>query len=287
MLHPEKTLLCSTGTLVRRTNGYDYPRALRIISDLALDGAILGGELMMLPHYYDKFTDVTSAVKASCVPFPVIHCEKGVGTNLSRAAALDAEGDGEGATSLYLSLLDEFRLNCRFGREIESEYMVFHLWSGFDSDSHVEYNIRAAKELSDIANEYGLRLLFETIPCTTHDPATNLLSLLKVFPEAEFIYDTRLSALHGQEISILRDERLSSRIRHVHVSDFIGKLRDFSALRPIYHPTEGQIDFESIAAELSRIGYGSLITLESPATADTDEDKVKLLETFRYLTRVF
>lgn len=287
MLHPEKTLLCSTGTMVRRTNAYNYPRAVRIIKELVEEGVIYGGELMMLVHYYDKFDEVVSCIKRSHVPFPVIHCEKGVGTDLSRAAALNAEGDIEGAESLLSELLTTFRLNCRFGREIGAEYMVFHLWSGFDSDSHIEYNIRKAKELSNIAEEHSLTLLFETIPCTTHDPCTNLLALLKEFPDAEFIYDTRLSALHGQEVSFLREESLADRIRHIHVSDFIGKIGDFSALRPIYHPTEGQINFDSIATELARINYSGMITLESPVETDTDADADKLYHTFRYLTRVF
>lgn len=279
--------LCSTGTLVRRANGYNYTRALRIIGELLGEGAISGGELMMLTHYYDKFDEVTSAVEASEIPFPVIHCEKGVGTDLSRAAALNAEGDMASANTLLCDLLDTFRLNCRFGKQIGAKYMVFHLWSGFDSDCNVEYNISKAKLLSDIAQEHGLRLLFETIPCTTHDPISNLSSLLDTFPEAEFIYDTRLSALHGQEIEFLRNERLTSRMRHMHVSDFIGALRDFSALRPIYHPYEGQIDFDSIAAELHRIGYSGMITLESPACAEDETDKAKLLETFTLLSRVF
>ncbi len=279
--------LCSTGTLVRRANGYNYTRALRIIGELLGEGAISGGELMMLTHYYDKFDEVTSAVKASEIPFPVIHCEKGVGTDLSCAAAMDADGDYISATAMLLALQSDFRLNCRFGEKIGAKYMVFHLWSGFDSDTNIDYNIENAKEFSDIANEYGLRLLFETIPCTTHDPISNLSSLLDTFPEAEFIYDTRLSALHGQEIEFLRNERLTSRMRHIHVSDFIGALRDFSALRPIYHPYEGQIDFDSIAAELHRIGYSGMITLESPACAEDETDKARLLETFTLLSRVF
>lgn len=287
MLHPEKTLLCSTGTMVRRANGYNYPRAIRIIKELCNDSIIHGGELMMLTHYYDKFEEVTSAVKHSGVPFPVIHCEKGVGTDLSRAAALDFDGKTEEADKLYNTLLSDFRLNCRFGKEIGAKYMVFHLWSGFDSDCHVEYNISKARELALIAAEHSLTLLFETIPCTTHDPVTNLLSLTKEFPEAEFIYDTRLSALHGQEVSFLREERLAKCIRHIHVSDFIGQIGDFSALRPIYHPTEGQINFESISAELSRIKYSGMITLESPVDTDTDADSDKLRDTFRYLARVF
>ena len=287
MNNPQNRLLCSTGTMVRRGNGYNYPRAVRIIGELRETGLIYGGELMMLVHYYDKFDTVTKTVIDSGVPFPVIHCEKGVGTDLSRAAALDAAGDTDGAASLLSELLRTFRLNCRFGQAVGAELMVFHLWSGYESDRHVEYNIAKAKLLSDIAREYSLRLLFETIPCTTHDPISNLAALSKVFPEAEFIYDTRLSALHGQETEILRHPTISKKIRHMHVSDFIGKQRDFSALRPIYHPLEGQIDFEGISAELRHISYDGMITLESPVEADDDTDIVKLRNTFELLARIF
>ena len=73
----------------------------------------------------------------------------------------------------------------------------------------------------------------------------------------------------------------------MHVSDFIGKQRDFSALRPIYHPLEGQIDFEGISAELRHISYDGMITLESPVEADDDTDIVKLRNTFELLARIF
>ena len=273
--------------MVRRDNGYNYPRAINIIRKLREDGIIYGGELMMLVHYYDKMDEVVSCIADSAVPFPVIHCEKGVGTDLSHSAAIYAEGNLAEADSLLENLTNTFRLNCEFGRRIGSKQMVFHLWSGIDSDRHIEYNCEKAPLLKKIAEEYGLRLLFETIPCTTHNPLSNLLKLTKSLPDAEFIYDTRLSALHGQECEILRDSAIYSRIRHAHVSDFRGKLRDFASLRPIYHPKEGQIDFDSIASILKENGYCGRITLESPVTYDDERDIEKLRDTFKYLARVF
>ena len=48
-----------------------------------------------------------------------------------------------------------------------------------------------------------------------------------------------------------------------------------------------KLDFDSIAAELRRIGYSGMITLESPACAEDETDKTRLLETFTLLSRVF
>lgn len=273
--------------MVRRENGFNYPRAVKIIGKLCDEGLIYGGELMMLVHYYDKQEAVTDLVKNSDIPFPVIHCEKGVGTSLSRAAALYSEGKFADADTLFDELISVFRMNCRFGEKVGASHMVFHLWSGIDSDSHIEYNCEKAPFLKEIAKKHGLDLLFETIPCSTHDPHSNLRYLLKSMDNAEFIYDTRLSALHGQECEILKDADIYSRIRHVHVSDFRGELRDFSALRPIYHPREGQIDFESIAALLKSNEYSGRFTLESPVTYDDERDIYKLRDTFRYLASIF
>lgn len=273
--------------MVRRDNGYNYPRAIHIIKALRDEGVLYGGELMMLVHYYDKFAEVTDCVTSSGVPFSVIHCEKGVGTSLSQAATLHSEGKLSEAEALFDELTDTFRLNCRFGERIGAKQMVFHLWSGIDSDRHIEYNCEKAAHFKNIAAEHGLNLLFETIPCAVSDPLTNLLRLSEVLPDAEFIYDTRLSALHGQECAILEEARIASKIRHMHVSDFIGKLRDFSALRPIYHPLEGQIDFEKIAGLVKNIRYSGHITLESPVTFDDERDVQKLRHTFAYLSRIF
>lgn len=287
MTDPEKRLLCSTGTMVSRLTDYDYSGAMRIIRRLADEKVIYGAELMMLKRYYDTPDDVISCVVGAKVPVPVIHCEKDVGGDLSRAALLEASGERDAAARLCDSLLKDFTLNCRFGRAVGAELMVLHLWSGLESDSNIEFNLSLAPTLYEIAAEHSIKLLFETIPCTAQDPITNLLALFKRFDKAEFTYDTRLTALHGEEVSFLQDATLSSRIRHVHVSDFIGKIRDFSALRPIYHPREGQIDFDAISNELSRLKYSGFITLESPIDVLDDAGVARLRASFEYLSRRF
>lgn len=287
MTDPEKRLLCSTGTMVSRLTDYDYSGAMRIIRRLADEKIIYGAELMMLKRYYDTPDDVISCVIGAKVPVPVIHCEKDVGGDLSRAALLEASGEHDAAARLCDSLLEDFTLNCRFGRAVGAELMVLHLWSGLESDSNIEFNLSLAPTLYEIAAEHSIKLLFETIPCTAHDPITNLLALFEGFENAEFTYDTRLTALHGEEVSFLQNATLSSRVRHVHVSDFIGKIRDFSALRPIYHPRDGQIDFDAISNELSRLKYSGFITLESPINVLDDAGAARLRASFEYLSRRF
>ncbi len=287
MTNPENHLLCSTGTMVSRLTNYDYEGALKQIRSLADDGVIYGAELMMLTHYYPIEDKVLSCILHADIPVPVIHCEKGVGTDLSHAAALAARGEKEASEALLESLIDTFRINCRFGRAVGARLMVLHLWSGLDSDADIDFNVSYAPLLYDIASEYSVTLLFETIPCTTHDPISNLELLHSRFDAARFTYDTRLTALHGQELEFLNTVTLSSLIRHVHVSDLRGRVGDFSALRPIYHPREGQINFERVGAALHRIGYGAYVTLESPIERLDEDSVARLRSSFKYISQVF
>lgn len=287
MIEPSKRLLCSTGTMVSRFTNYDYRSALRIIRELVDEGRIYGAELMMLKRYYEDRRNVLDAIARADIPVPVIHCEKDVGGDLSRAAALDADGKRDEALRLCESLTEDFCLNCRFGKAVGAGLMVLHLWSGLESDSHIEFNLSFAPRLYELAAEHSIKLLFETIPCTVNDPAANLTALSRQLDSAEFTYDTRLTAIHGQEIAFLRDPMLAQRIRHVHISDFIGKLRDFSALRPIYHPREGQIDFEAVARALSPLDYLGYFTLEAPIDVLNAEGKARLASSFEYLSHLF
>ncbi len=279
--------LCSTGTMVAKENNYNYKRALDVITLLKADGLIFGGELMMLPFYYDKFPAVNSAVRSTGVPFPVIHCEKGVGTDLSNAAQLHSLGLYTDAEAVFEAVLILFRLNCAFGKSIGAKYIVFHLWSGKISDTFIEYNISKAKMLSDVASEYSLEILFETIPCTKYNPIENLRKLKNVLPDVSFLYDTRLSAFHNLEFEVIRSDDIFSCVKHVHVSDLLGKVGDFSSLRPILHPFDGKIDFYKIAEYIKEANYTGLFTLESPITVGEELDTQKIRNTFEKLITIF
>ena len=76
---------------------------------------------------------------------------------------------------------------------------------------------------------------------------------------------------------------MTPHIEHVHVSDFGGGYRDFSALRPILHPGEGTVDFPLFASLLDAMDYRGGVTLESPVMGEGGWDTDKLCATLRYL----
>lgn len=278
-----RKLFASTGTMVARVNNYNYPRALREIRSLYDDGLCDGLELMMLVHYYDKADAVIGEVRASCVPAEVIHCEKEIGTMLSDAGKLQADGDRDGAERLSSDALELFRRNCMFAERLMIPRMVLHLWGGFASDTNIEYNISKLGELEAIAKRHGTRLLIENIPSQKSDPLTNWHALLPHLGESGFIFDTRFGCLHAQSADILTDGALTPLIEHVHISDFGGGYREFKALRPILHPGEGNVDFDEIARLLDAFGYSGTITLESPVCIGEELDIPKLRRTLAYL----
>lgn len=258
------TLLCSTGTMVSRYNGFDYRRAIRHVSSFVSEGLCDGAELMMLPFYYDKTDEVIRAFRETGVNVPVTHIEKQVGTLLSDAAAA-AEDDAGLAADIRAEAEELFRLNCDTAARAGSKAAVLHLWGGLNSDSHVEYNTDALGGLIVTAEEFGLKLLVENVPCTTYDPLTNWRALGRHLSRCGLVFDTRFATFHRQAKETLSDPGIAARIRHVHIGDVRGEAPDFSAIHPIYQPGDGTADFPMIAKMLRKIGYGGSVTLESPA----------------------
>lgn len=273
--------------MVGHENGFNYKRAVDVLKDLRDRNVILGGELMMLKFYYDKQDDVVDCVRASGVPFPVIHCEKGVGTDLSHAAFLEHIGDYRGADELLERTLDTYRLNCGFGEAIGAKMMVLHLWGGEDSDSHIRYNCDKLSELFAVAASHGIRLLIENVPSTTNDPLANWHRACDAHPGCGLIFDTRFATLHDQVKETLTDPLVKYNLSHIHISDFVGGYRNFSALRPILHPLEGVVDFDLISTLLHEIDYNGTITLESPVINGNDIDVVKLEKSLRFISEHF
>lgn len=278
-----RPLYVSTGTLVGHSNGYDYRRALREIRRLEEKDLCDGLELMMLRFYYDKIDEVTDAVRDSGCNPATIHCEKDVGTMISDAGVLDSEGKTDEAEEKYREAVRLFRLNCTAAEKLSIGRMVLHLWGGFSSDRHIAYNISKMAELNAVASEYGVRILCENIPSNHTDPRHNWHELLPHLGNAGLIFDTRFGKLHEQTREILTDSALIPHIEHVHISDFAGTYRDFSALRPILHPGEGTIDFAEVADLLNAMNYRGTITLESPVMVGEALDIPKLEKTLAYL----
>ena len=278
-----RELYTSTGTMVGRLNDYNYKRALRVIRELCGEGLCDGLELMMLKFYYDKADAVVDSVKKCGVRAATIHCEKDIGSMLSDAGVLLDEGKEDEAEAVTSDAFQLFTVNCEFAESLEIPRMVLHLWGGISSDRHIEYNVSKLGELERIAAEHGTRLLIENIPSQMTDPRTNWHALLPHIGNSGLIFDTRFGCLHAQSADILTDGELTPLIEHVHISDFGGGYRDFSALRPILHPGEGNVDFDEIARLLDGFGYSGTVTLESPVIDGEELDTDKLRRTLSFL----
>ena len=279
----KRELYVSTGTLVGRSNGYNYRRAMREIAELREKELCTGLELMMLQAYYDQPDQVAEAVLTCGVVPAVIHCEKEVGTVLSDAGKAFAEGENDAGRALTSQAEEWFRLNCAMAERLGIRRMVLHLWGGRTSDRFVAYNISRLSTLNAMARESGVRLLIENVPSTDADPRSNWKRCLPQLGDAGLIFDTRFGQLHEQTGDILTDPELAPLIEHVHISDFGGTCRDFSALRPILHPGEGKVDFPEVSRLLDGMGYRGTVTLESPVMVGEELDIPKLERTLRYL----
>lgn len=273
--------------MVGRVNGFDYKTALGEIKKLEDEKYCSGCELMMLTFYYDKLDEVVNSVRNSGVRPVVIHCEKEVGTLISDAAVLDSCGKHDEAEEKYAEAVRCFRLNCMTAEKLSVSRMVLHLWGGYSSDRNIGYNIARFPELERIAENSGARLLVENIPSNTNDPASNWHKLLPNLGKAGLIFDTRFGKLHEQSEEILTDNELTSRIEHIHVSDYTGGYKNFAALRPILHPRDGVIDFETVSRLILDTGYRGYVTLESPVMSDSGLDIPKIKDTLTYLNKIF
>ena len=101
------------------------------------------------------------------------------------------------------------------------------------------------------------------------------------------IFDTRFGFFHRQIENIWQAEDIYPCIEHIHIGDIRGAEKDFSTLRPIYHPGEGMVDFQSVVRRLNEVGYSGTVTLESPVATDGGADGDKLKTSLLYTRNLF
>ena len=274
------------GSLVEKRNDFDADEVKRTIPRLMEEGFIDGCEFMFIRFYYEEDLGRRLArdlVREGCL-FPTFHTHKDIGALLSDGGVALSQGDALTAEKLRREALDMFRYNCETALEAGSERLVLHLWGGLNSDSAIDFNADALPSLLDIADGYSLRLMIENVPSAVTDPLTNLLKIKERFDRCGVVFDTRFATCHGNAGQTLSDPDVAPHIEHVHISDYRGGLKEFSHLRPIYHPGYGQCDFSLIFSMLKDMGYGGSFTLESPGISGEgpgiDLDRLKRSLTF-------
>ena len=244
-------VLCSTGAFVGRANGRDHRLIGVTWPRLKCDGL----EFMMYGVWYPRADEIARELRATGIPFPAMHVDKDVGNLISR------DGPGDAAAAF-----DAFRRNCNVAAAIGAGLLVLHLWGNADSDRHIARNYEALDRMLPVAAAYGLTLTVENVVCACADPMTRMAELCARREDAAFTVDTKMSAFHRQ-IGLFADpgwRGLWRRVKHLHINDYGGGYRDFTALRTLFLG-EGHVDFDGFFAAAARAGYRGAFTCECTA----------------------
>ena len=263
-------ILCSTGTIVGRANGFDHTLVLRHHKEIEADGY----ELMMLKAFYEKMDEIARDLTCGGVNIRTIHFEKDI------TALLGLRGEEETEEGLRL-----FALNAEMGKNVGADKAVFHLWDGRFSSEQTARVISLLETLYEICEKNGLELVVENVPAKKPSPYENVCEIARRYPGSRFTFDTRHCHLMRQIDTFFESDLWKDRIGHIHVSDYSGETvpEMWGVTRPILHPGEGIIDFENFFEKMPPCTAETL-ALESPVIGkDGSLDIPKLNQTLRYL----
>lgn len=198
------------------------------------------------------------------LPFVTAHAEKPIGATLS--------GDDPA--------FGRFAVNCRIARELGAQLVVLHLWELPDGDRYLERNLDRLPALLDLAEESGLTLAVETIPCTAGTPLDNVRRACERDERCRVTLDTEFLAAHDQ---LDAAHELGEVVAHVHVKDFHPEVWNTLPRRYLL-PGEGVLDIDAF---LERLAYDGTLTLEISAVADNGSiDTGRLEEALLWLRRL-
>ena len=266
-----KKILCSTGALIGRPNNRDY----RLLKELAGKLECDGFEFLVYASWYTEIDMLIETVKSFRLTIPVVHCEKSLSEKLAGARRwYDKDGfhqqdmTQEEDRESVIQALEEFGMNLRIASEFGADRMVFHLWNGIVSDSHIERNIEYFGKLNDMAKEAGIELMVENVLCNTYDPMYDMELAHRSYPDIGYVYDTKMAEFHGQTMKLFEPEwdwmLKEGKIRHLHVNDYDGGIMDWSNLS-VLPVGKGHVDFDTFFAKLKEYGYGGDYTVEATA----------------------
>ena len=246
-----KGVLCSSGALITRFNGRD-PRLLReFVPRIEADGI----EFMIYPSWDGRLGEVRETMLAmrreGLFEIPVLHADKRIGELLSMGSDADIAEAGE-----------RFKQNCLIAGELGARLMVLHLWGGPASDYHIERNLSVLGDYMREAERHGVLLTVENVICGGKTPLAHMRRIMREYPEAVFTVDTKMAEFHAELPATLDDAELwQGRVRHLHVNDYSGGVRDFTDLR-VRHIGEGHVDFEPFFKRVRESGYEGFASVE-------------------------
>jgi len=251
-------VLCSTGTVIGKLNNFDYTLIPEYASRINCDGF----EFMTEPFWNseEEINKILSSLLPHKINFVTLHMDKHIGDMLSK----NESGDIDGA-------LRVFELDCKAASKLGAKLLVLHLWGGYDSDKNIGVNIKTCADLLDIAGKYNLTLTVENVVCNTYNALTHMKKLYETYGnDIKFTVDVRHAEFHKMlketcEADFLWENNL---VPHIHIADYRGDYMDWSKLRPVLPPGDGNVDFGYFGEFLKKINYAGSFTLEAGARND-------------------
>ncbi|MBP3568209.1 MAG: sugar phosphate isomerase/epimerase [Lachnospiraceae bacterium] len=258
-------ILCSTGAFTGRSNGYNY----RLLEPLSKILTCDGFELMVDDEWHEEIEEVKCYIKNLNLYIPVVHCSKDIGELISKGSKAEL------ATAYKM-----FETDCGVAAHVGAHKLVLHLWGGRASDSNFQSNVRAYQHVNEVAKSFGLDLLIENVVCNVENPMKHLCELREIYPDIQFVFDTKMAAFHEQ-LDLLYESEYDwlwkeGHIRHYHVNDYGGGYMDWANLRTL--PIgKGHVDFEKFFGFVKKTGYQGDFTVEATALDNTGAVDVEML----------
>ena len=255
-------ILCSTGTIIGRRNDFDYTLIPEYSKTLKCDGF----EFMAEPFWNDE--NKTDEIAACLIPYSInfetLHMDKNIGDLISR----NEKGDINEALRI-------FTLNCALASKLGAKLLVLHLWGGYSSDKNIGFNIEIYAKLLKIAEKYNLLLTAESVVCNTYNPLVHMKKLYETYGgDMKFTVDVRHLEFHKILKAVCEADFLweNDLVPHFHIADYCGDCMDWSKLRPVLGPGEGEVDFVYFSDFLKKINYKGSFTLECESRAESGSD---------------
>jgi len=264
-------LLCSTGTFSRFPDLTDYRSILLYGPGLEVDGF----ELMFYPNWTPEIEHIAAELRKSSLRFPTIHAEKGIGPALVSSQPEEREQGWQW-----------MQASCQLGSLLGSNLLIFHLWGLPDSDERIEQNLRHLEKCITFAEEFGLELAVETVPCRRADPLSNIWRAIEQDPRSLVALDTEFLAMHKQLEAAMQADWLwqHNRVRHVHIKDYDDGMHSTDNYRRYLHPGEGRINFSQLFEALRQRNFSGYISLEtSVVNRDGTRDILQLKKSLTML----
>jgi sugar phosphate isomerase/epimerase len=257
------TVLCSTGVLTRGPDHTDHKAILEHAPKLG--AAAL--ELAVYSEWYGHLDEVVGDLGQADLTFRAVHADKAIGSGLG------SEEPDEADEALAL-----VEVNCRTAAALGAKTLVLHLWEYPTTDVQIERNLERLPTCLDTAEAYNVALAVETVPGQAGTTLSNIRLALERDPRCGVTLDTEFLAFHGELAESIAADWLwaDGRVRHVHLKDFDGRLREQGRRRYLL-PGEGKLDLQGFLSGLAQRGYDGGVTLEATALTPTGElDEARL-----------